>query len=307
MVSPRYQHDVSVMESHRLVQRPVFGVHPLEGESSFRPYPVVVGLFQVGLARPIIPIVLVRGIARPVAVGGDDLDDQQPLSETVLHQDGAYLPFHVSGAAYLNLDVLRKDQLRLPSLLGGRRGDRQLQPPGCRLHAIRGLRGEVEGAGSAVEHVLAFPDVPPLVIVGRDVTQPGEYHQTDLLFPRLLLQRLALSQLEDLEAYVVPSRRRRGNPNDASVLLRPFLAGYEQFGHDRYSFSSGRLFLASLTGSVVLPASVLRSPHVRRARLLCQRPRRSGRPTGTRSPGRSRGWSVCRSPRFCRCTSLGRA
>src|SRR5918998_130 len=260
---------------------------------------MVVGLFQVGLARAIVLVVLVRGIARPVAVGGNDLDHQQPLRRTVLHQDGTYLPLHISRAAYLDLDVLREYQQRRPLPFRWRRSNRQLQHLARGLYATGCPRWQVEGAGGSVEHALTLPDVPPLVSPGGDVTQPGEDHQADLLFPCLLLQRLALLQPEDLEAHVVPARRLRGYLNYAPGL-RCSPARYEQVGHVLAS-------LPAVRGSGVQPASPLRSPLAQRVPCPWRRPRRWGRPTGTRSPGRSRGWSGCRSPPFYLRSSTSRA
>src|SRR5699024_6113215 len=92
-------------------------------------------------------IVLVRGVAGPVATGGDDLADDQAVHpvEGADAPEVADLAGHVPAAANLDRDVLGADQG--DGVLGGRHGGGQGEAP-----ALRGGDGQL-GADGGVEHV----------------------------------------------------------------------------------------------------------------------------------------------------------
>ena len=200
------EHHVPVAEGQRLVEGTVLGVDPLDGEALHGLDPMVVGPLQVGLTRAVVLVVLVQRVARPVAAGRDDLDHQQPFGRAVLHQDRAYAPLHVPGAAHLHLHVLGPYQQRAERVRpsqGGRRRDRQLQV-GDGLDPVDRPRRQVDRERRALEDAVALPDVPPLV-VGGDGAVPGEDNKTDLFGIRATLD--GPSFLEPL-----PSRPDRPTP-----------------------------------------------------------------------------------------------
>src|SRR5215213_1426529 len=173
VVTLRHQHHIPVVERQGLVERAVFGIDPLQRETLLRPEPVIVGLLKVPLARGIVLVVLVRRIARPVAVRGQDLDHQKPLRRSVLHQDRTYLSLHVASAAYLDLDILGPDQHRIRPPLRRRRSYGDLQIRHGFYPVVRAWR-QVECIGSAVEHALAAPDLRPLLNTSGYLTRSGE-------------------------------------------------------------------------------------------------------------------------------------
>src|SRR5215207_11475723 len=231
VVAPRHQHDVAVVKRQRLVERTILGVDPLQGEAPFRLYPVVVGLLQVPLARWVLRIVLVGRVARPVTLRGYDLDHQQPLRRTVLHQDRMDAPLHVPFTPHLDLDVLGPDEERLRPPLRRRRGDRELQVR-HRFDPIIHTGRQIDRVRSAVEHALAPPDVRPLVVLGRDGATPGERYQADLFALGPALDGPARRKPQDLEAHVLPTGGPWGHFHDAAVLARFFLTVDDQVWHE---------------------------------------------------------------------------
>src|SRR3712207_9136163 len=61
-----YEHNITVVERERLVERAVFGIDPLQSETLLWSDLMVVSLLQVSLSRWVIPVVFVRRVARPV-------------------------------------------------------------------------------------------------------------------------------------------------------------------------------------------------------------------------------------------------
>ena len=118
---------MSPSSTHRLIEGALLIVDPLHGETLLRLYPVVVGLLQVGFVRAVVPIMLVRRVAGPVASRGDDLDDEQSLCGLALHEDIPDLPLVGPRPARAHLDVLRLEKARLYPPPGRGGGDRKLQ------------------------------------------------------------------------------------------------------------------------------------------------------------------------------------
>src|ERR671911_2966877 len=235
MVTLWHEHNITVAERQSLVERAVFGIDPLQSEASYGADLMVVGLLQIPLARGVICVVFVRGVARPVPVRGKDLDHQEPFRPTVLHQDRTYLPFHVARAAYLHLDVLGPYHHRVDSPIGRRRGDRDLQPRGSLYRVLR-TRRQIDRRRRTIEHVFPATDVFPLLISCRHGASPRERDQAHLIAPCVPAQATVRLECEHLEAHVLPARRLWGDLDQGAVAVRLAVAGNEQVWHAEYSF-----------------------------------------------------------------------
>ena len=105
VIALRDEQQIAVVDDVGLVDPAVGGVEPLQAEAVGRIDPVVVDLFEIGLARHVADVVLVRRIGRPVAARGEDLDDQQAVGGKLGLDDVVDLARGVAGAADLDLDV----------------------------------------------------------------------------------------------------------------------------------------------------------------------------------------------------------
>src|SRR5581483_6418614 len=102
-------------------------------------------------------IVLVRRIARPVAGGRVDLDNEDPLRREVRLHDVGDLPCCVAGATDLDLDFLRRNRPWLTSSLSACAAESEL---GVALERDTRVSRQVERARQRVEHVRSTADLP---------------------------------------------------------------------------------------------------------------------------------------------------
>src|ERR671911_2564933 len=110
VVAERHEHEVAVADGHRDVDLMSRAVEPLNGERLRARGPVVVRLLEDDLAGRVVLVVLVWGIARPVAGRREHLDDEQALRWELRLEDVIDLPGRVAGAANLDLDIVRRDK-----------------------------------------------------------------------------------------------------------------------------------------------------------------------------------------------------
>ena len=114
MVAPGHKHDIAVPDRHRLVQRSVVGVDPLDAKPVARIQPVIVRLLQVSDSREIILVVPVARVGRPVARRRENLCHEEAVAIVlVLHGDIVYI-YRVGALAALGeRDAVRPDAARV--------------------------------------------------------------------------------------------------------------------------------------------------------------------------------------------------
>src|SRR5215213_5013262 len=235
VVTLRHEYNITVVDRKGLVERAVFGIDPLQREAFVWTDLMVVGLLQVPLARGVIVVVFVRWVARPVAVRGQDLDDQEPLRPAVLHQDRTYLPLHVARAAYLHVDVLGHNTTRVDPPIGRRRGEGNLQLRRG-FYRVLGARRQIEGIRRPIEDAPSATEILPLFAPCRDVARPRERDQAHLIAPCVPAHATARLESEHLESDVLPARGLRRNLDQGAVTVRLVVAGSEQIWHAEVSF-----------------------------------------------------------------------
>src|SRR5215218_6314433 len=278
VVTLRHEHYVTVVERKRLVERAVFGVDPLQSEAFVGSDLMVVSLFQVPLARGVIPVVFVRRVARPVAVWGQDLDHQEPLRFAILHQDRTYFPLHAARAAYLHIDVPGPDAHRVDPTLRRRGGDRNLQFRRG-VYRVPGAGRQIERIRRPFEDALPATEILPLLVPHRYVARPGERDQTHLLILSTPAHAPACLEPEHLEPDELPTRRLRRNLYEGTVAVRLVVAGSEQVWHVLELLSRG-IYVLSFCSPRTLCGRGPRTPS--------RRPRRPERPRRSRNRGRPR-------------------
>jgi hypothetical protein len=204
VISPRDQEKLSVV--HRLgeVEVPFGTVDPLHGPSVLGiSEAVVVGLLEFRLALLVV-LVLVRGVARPVAARGPDLDDVQPISGESGEHQAPDLPRRVATAAELDVDIVRGDQNRRELLVCRGFGNRDLKVgAGGQYHL--GVTGKVEAMTQAGEHARPAAECPGLA-GGRHFSGSGQGDEGPFLPIRQQGQRLTCSQSLDRERHIGPAR-----------------------------------------------------------------------------------------------------
>src|SRR4029077_19789349 len=210
----------------------------LECEAARTRETVIVGLLELGLARP-GTVMLVRRIARPVSTRGDDFDHLQALGRGGRRQYVAHVAGVGADTSHLFPDLFRPDQPW-----------RQIALPGCRAHGKLAVRSRRDAHRRARRHVdrKGFPfegtasqsdgaKVPPL---DRDGGATGEQHETLLAAFDASLERAARSEVEYFEPNVAPTRVLGCDP----VHLRGRrgeIGLYEQrAAHRRFSATSWR-------------------------------------------------------------------
>src|SRR5215208_5449789 len=275
VVTLRYEHGIAIVERKRLVELAVLGVDPLQREALVGFDLVVVGLLEVPLARRVICVVFVGRVARPVAVRGQNLDHQEPLCPSVLHEDRTYLPLHVARATNLHLDVLGSYHHRVDAPPGRRRGDSNLQPRGGLYRVFRTWR-QIDRTRRSIEHALPATYVPPLLIFCRHGACPRERDQAHLVAPCVPAHATARLESEHLESDVLPARGLGRDLDQGAVLVGLAIAGNEQIWHDEELLSRGTCVLSSCSA---------RTPRGLRSRTPSRRPRRRAHPRRSRNRG----------------------
>src|SRR5215217_8080986 len=235
MVTLRHEHHISVVERQGLVEGTVFGIDPLQREAFVWTDLMVVGLLQVPLARWVICVVFVRWVARPVAVRGQDLDDQEPLRPAVLHQDRTYLPLHVARAAYLHGDVLGHYTHRVDPLIGRRRGEGNLQLRRG-FYCVLGARRQIQGIRRPIEDAPSATEILRIFAPCRHVAFPRERDQAHPISPCVPAPPTARLESEHFESDVLPACGLRRNLDQGAVTVRLVVADSEQVWHAEDSF-----------------------------------------------------------------------
>jgi hypothetical protein len=129
VIAPRHEHQVAVANRDRDVETVRRTVEPLNGERFGTLGAVVVHLLEHDLARRFVLIVLVRGVARPVTGGREDLDHEESLGGKLGLEDVVDLPSRVPRTPDLDFDFLGSDEHRFAPSLAARAADGELEPP----------------------------------------------------------------------------------------------------------------------------------------------------------------------------------
>jgi hypothetical protein len=88
MVTPGHEHDVLISHGHRLVQRSIVTIDPLDAKSVARMQSVIVGLLQVSDSGEVIFVVPVARVRGPVACRRENLCHEEAVAEVLaLHGD----------------------------------------------------------------------------------------------------------------------------------------------------------------------------------------------------------------------------
>ena len=162
VVARRHEEHVAVAHDHGLVDRAIVGVRAVHGvavggirDPADAADAEVVDLLVVHLALG-RGVVLVRRIARPVAVGCQHLAADQLVGavEDLGHHEVGELPGRLARAAQLDRDVARLDVGGVEAPRCARRGERELAA-GRRGDAQLGVDRDVGPVGDACEDALA--------------------------------------------------------------------------------------------------------------------------------------------------------
>src|SRR5208337_1319856 len=84
VVTPRHKHDVAVPHRHRLIERSVVGVDPLDAETVTWIQPVIVSLLQVSDPGEIVLVVPVARIGGPVAARREHLRHEKAVAKVLV-------------------------------------------------------------------------------------------------------------------------------------------------------------------------------------------------------------------------------
>ena len=147
-------HQVAVRDPQHLLLTIRERVKALDAVAAWLAEAVVVRLLQVSLDRWIVPVVLVRRIARPVARGREHLADEQPVRFSRRRQDVDDLPRGVAAASHLEAAVLRADHTRREPPCRRRSAFGNLGGP-LRPYLERRARRQIQRVRVAGEHVAA--------------------------------------------------------------------------------------------------------------------------------------------------------
>ena len=184
---------------------------------------MVVGLFQVGLLRRIIRVVLMARIRARAALIGPHLHHQQAVGGLIFRQNVVHVALVVTLAARFSVDILRGNQPRRVRAFAGSGADRQLQLR-QRLHLHRLLRGDVNRPWlDALERAHPLANIVKLRGRRADGGASGHQHQTALFADGGQRQLLPLLQLIRLKANISPAGafRRDGLGPPLRVRLLP--------------------------------------------------------------------------------------
>ena len=194
---------------------------------------MVIGLLEIGFARQIVLVVLVRRIARGVAARRDHLDHQQRIGRLALRQDVGDVARVGALAAHLLAEVVRRDDAR-PA--GRRRGPAPSRPrvrdrsrpsptspsPAAHRPTTACLR-RATCARRARRDPCRRPCALPLPVTKTRQTSRS---------PVLRRDRLARLQPVQVEADIGPAGALRRDMGDAAVAC---LRLHQQFRHRAHS------------------------------------------------------------------------
>ena len=211
------------------VGEPVLGAEAVVGAET-----VVVDLL-VGCLLGAFGIMLVRRVARPVAVVGHQLADQQIArpAGTVLPEDveDPAVAMGVGRAHVDHVDLVGRDPEGRELLVAGAPGDRHFDAIGIGLEHHLGAAPGINRIRPAGPDVLALPDVGKGFAVDRDVDIAGKDDVHRFVARQVLLEALALGQRDQVEMNVgawCPTRRAGSAcwrfRNDGPVLVAFFFS-----------------------------------------------------------------------------------
>src|SRR5580698_3308406 len=180
VVAARHHDDVAILHAQRFIKIALIGVDTLKSKSLVRFESMVVGLLERRFLARKGGVVLVRRIARPVAAGGDHLDDQQAVRWRGLRQNVANVAGIGTRAAYFHAHVGRGDQARRAPRLTGRRANRQFDSVLRRDREARS-GGSIDRAGRGfLEYRAAATDSIESLSVYGNIGPAREHHDADL-------------------------------------------------------------------------------------------------------------------------------
>jgi hypothetical protein len=212
MVAARHQHNIAVLDRHRLVERSVVGVDPLDTEAFARFQAVVVGLFQIGDAREVVLVVPVARVGGPVARRGEDLGHEDAIAPVlVLHGDVVDVAGVGAPAALGQGDPLRADPARLVVAPAGRGTDGERAVGlghGRPLGTVRQIEAVRRGL---FEHVHPLAKHAPILPRARETGLALYHDEDDLAIAGDLGRRFAPTQSVEREADVAPARQGGGD------------------------------------------------------------------------------------------------
>src|SRR5215208_5267251 len=204
VVAPRHEHDVAVLDRHRLVERAVVGVDALDGVALGRVEAVVIGLLEERLVRQRVAVILVRRIARPMARRRDDLDDEEAVRRLGLGQDVLDVAGVRAGAARETLDRVRPDEPRRVGAAARARADRKLER-GRRRGAPGRARRHVDRGRLALEGRHPAADLAKALAVDLDPRFAGDEDEAGLALAGRRRCRFPRREPVDLESDIGPA------------------------------------------------------------------------------------------------------
>ena len=212
-----HQHDIAVLDRHGFVQAAVVGIDALEAEALRRVEAVVVGLFQMGFARQVVPVVLVWRVARRIAGGRDDLDDEQRIRRLVLGQDVGDVAGVRALAADLLAEIVRADDADWQAALeAGCRADREFQIGRGGDRPVGTLR-QINRPGLALERAHPLAEFAERLATGRDLALAGDEDEAGLAGAGLGRDGFARLQAMHIEADIGPAGAFRRDMGDAAA------------------------------------------------------------------------------------------
>src|SRR5215203_6023355 len=203
VVAPRHEHDVAVLDRHRLVERAVVGVDALDGVALGRVEAVVIGLLEERLVRQRVAVMLVRRIARPMARRRDDLDDEEAVRRLGLG-DVLDVAGVRAGAARETLDRVRPDEPRRVGAAARARADRKLER-GRRRGAPGRARRHVDRGRLALEGRHPAADLAKALAVDLDPRFAGDEDEAGLALAGRRRCRFPRREPVDLESDIGPA------------------------------------------------------------------------------------------------------
>jgi hypothetical protein len=174
--------DVAVFDGHRFVELAIVGVDALKGEALGWVEAVVIGFLKLGFVGQVVLVVLVAGIGRGAAVGGDDFNNEQAFGALVLlGQNVADITRVGARASGFNREFIGRNHKSSAASLGGG-GANVDDAIGCGCDRPFGFGWNVDVPGLALEHRHAVTYDTKAFAIDFDVTLAGDEDDAGLAF-----------------------------------------------------------------------------------------------------------------------------
>src|SRR5258707_718156 len=234
MIAARYQHAVTVANCQGHVKAAIAYIHSLHCPSLRPLQPVVVQLLEIGLARWIVRIVLMRWIAGPVPTRRQNFGHQQCLGRLVFHQDVVDRALHITRPASGDPDLIWRDQARNARFSWVRdRSSTNCEFDRVRQRLERIVRADwqVQGERWARERRSATTDLRPFLTAAAGAAFAGQHDYARFLAERLPLDALASAQLKRLKAHMTPAGAVRRDVHHPTVAVWCSTTAHQQSFH----------------------------------------------------------------------------